>query len=1704
MIHAAVITDRAGNALGSDDLTIQFSLTPRATVTSTAADADPATPGVQILEGSQVPLHVTVDASVAVQTIQILANGAVVTTGYSAPADFTIMAPHITPDVQTLVVQAQVTDTRGFITLSSLIEFDLLRNVVPFGVAGSTPADRGVGINAQSITVTFTQDLDPSQTDTSGITLLDLGPDHQVGGGDDTVVPLDSVQTTGDQLIILAQQALVQDKYQLMIDPSAVADLSGDRLAAAYSIIFANYVVGPNTDVWIASTSGDWNNPSNWSSGAIPLPADDVIIDPLDAPVTVTHSAGTHSINSLNSTQAFVLSGGSLTVTAGASVVNNSFTATTGGSLIVQGVGASFAAAGAAAIDGANLTLSDGGAMSLPAGTTLKNGSLTIDNTAAGFSSLVDLTGSTVTLRNGGTADLHNVAKIDGASLFVSGGVTLALPGVLGYTGSSSTSSTMKADGAGSLIDLSSITSFAGPTANGALTVEAVNGSQVSLSHIAAIGSGHASFSADGTNSQIDLSALTSFTGTDGQSSIEATSDGTILLSLLAQLDAVDLYVAGTMATSSITSYTNGEITADGQNLDLSGLTGFSADSLILRNGGTADLHNLVTIDSSSFDIGGGVALALPVGSTYSANSSRDLSLVARGTGSVLDLTTAAGFSVQVGSGQLNIQALEGGLVDLHTLTSIASGHAAVLAEGTASVVDLSALTSFLGTDGSSSLSTWNGGTIRMGVLTQLDAVGLYVGGTMLTAQITSFTNSSGNTVGVVGDVGQHDSLYSAQMLDRGTWSLASNPDIGDTTSNTSTSIPHLSIEGAGDGTFDFYSFTVTQPDARVILDIDHASNNTMLLLLDQFGNSIAVGDDAPVSWGAGGSSSELDAYIQESLSPGVYYVVVGGYYSYTYGGGYVYGTALQPGDAYVLQVSVQGHAVGDIGGITADGTSVDLSGLTSFADDSLSLINGGTADLRNAANIDNASFDVNGGVTLALPAANSYSADTERNLVLRADGPGSVLDLSSLTSFTGQYQYYDGLMDIQAANGGFIDLSQVSGAIDGFARFLADGQDSTIDISAMTGFDGFSFYDNSSGQELDSGLQASNGGTIRMSQLTYLTTVDLYVGGTMDTSQIATFAYGNITVDGVFADFSSLVGSYSYYEPGALYGGSFTVTNGGSVNLPNITELDFYSLTATDGGILSLPYVRSLGSFYYVSLNADGWGSYLDLSSVTTWGGGSEGSISSSDGAQINLSGLRSLPTYAMVSAAPNYFQNEDSYYGGVIDLQSVTGADSVDFTAQSGGTLNLNPGTVTLTNSSVQLDYYPVYYGQSSISAGTLDIGQGSSLTGSGQISGDLVNESQVGFFDDYFAGTLSIAGNYRQTSTGVLNVGLGGYDESYQSSYDQLNAQSALLDGTLQVNLVYGFQPQAGDSFTILTAGSVSGTYAIVNLPPLLGDLIWIVSYDPGDVTLSVEHGLPQMVSAGAPPVAGQAANITLSMVQPLVAAAVDEWLASGLTASQADALEHVQVRVADLPSGYLGFASGNVIWIDQNAAGYGWFVDATPAESGEFSDSVDGHDLVATPGSVAYGRIDLLTVVAHELGHVIGLSDDNGSDLMGEFLSTGIRRFPASVVPAPSVSVPKAITPARTLSSSAAAVDYLFLGKSGIGVSRSQKTPILPESEIAPFAGSTRSSSPELQRLNHTDVSLKPVQSVGGAIDELLAKPNLGLRIRAKRIVWDLLE
>jgi len=135
-----------------------------------------------------------------------------------------------------------------------------------------------------------------------------------------------------------------------------------------------------------------------------------------------------------------------------------------------------------------------------------------------------------------------------------------------------------------------------------------------------------------------------------------------------------------------------------------------------------------------------------------------------------------------------------------------------------------------------------------------------------------------------------------------------------------------------------------------------------------------------------------------------------------------------------------------------------------------------------------------------------------------------------------------------------------------------------------------------------------------------------------------------------------------------------------------------------------------------------------------------------------------------------------------------------------------------------------------------------------------------------------------------------------------------------------------------------------------------------------------------------------------LQPIVTEALARWSAAGLSAPALAAMKQAQFVVTDLPGSYLGLAEGGRVYLDRDAAGHGWFIDPTPAGDEEFAWLTTGKDSLGVGRELraidprAVDRIDLVSVVEHELGHIAGLRDNGSSldDIMSGHLSSGIRR------------------------------------------------------------------------------------------------------------------
>lgn len=142
---------------------------------------------------------------------------------------------------------------------------------------------------------------------------------------------------------------------------------------------------------------------------------------------------------------------------------------------------------------------------------------------------------------------------------------------------------------------------------------------------------------------------------------------------------------------------------------------------------------------------------------------------------------------------------------------------------------------------------------------------------------------------------------------------------------------------------------------------------------------------------------------------------------------------------------------------------------------------------------------------------------------------------------------------------------------------------------------------------------------------------------------------------------------------------------------------------------------------------------------------------------------------------------------------------------------------------------------------------------------------------------------------------------------------------------------------------------------------------------------------------------ATNGIASVSADIRASAVAAWKSKGINASSVDLLSTVNIKIADLPNGELGYTSINadgtpLITIDAHGAGTGWYVDPMINNQSVFTPDGNG-ELMALDGAAKY-RYDLLTVVEHEMGHVLGYSDISGNDpshnIMDAVLPVGVRR------------------------------------------------------------------------------------------------------------------
>ncbi len=337
----------------------------------------------------------------------------------------------------------------------------------------------------------------------------------------------------------------------------------------------------------------------------------------------------------------------------------------------------------------------------------------------------------------------------------------------------------------------------------------------------------------------------------------------------------------------------------------------------------------------------------------------------------------------------------------------------------------------------------------------------------------------------------------------------------------------------------------------------------------------------------------------------------------------------------------------------------------------------------------------------------------------------------------------------------------------------------------------------------------------------------DEYVGYSGTASITQSGGTNTVTGDLYLGLVSTGNGTYNLSDSGS--GSSFSVGGSEYIGFDGSGAFTQSGGTHTVSGDLNLGYNSGASGTYSLS----GTGSL----SVA----GSEYIGYAGTGAFTQGGGSNSVTTDLILGYTDGSGNNGSGSYnlsGGSLAVsgnETIGSVGSGSFT-QTGGT-NTVTGALNLAASSGASGSYSLSGG--SLAAGTVNLNAGGSFTMTGgtltatTFNGNLTNGGTVKSGDA--PGTMTVNGNYTQTASGTLVEQIAS-----ASSYSKLVVTgSASLNGALNIQLLGGFLPTYGQSFTgILTASGVSGQFSSIINKYITPTLYWQVLYvDPLEEPTSV---------------------------------------------------------------------------------------------------------------------------------------------------------------------------------------------------------------------------------------------------------------------------
>ena len=279
------------------------------------------------------------------------------------------------------------------------------------------------------------------------------------------------------------------------------------------------------------------------------------------------------------------------------------------------------------------------------------------------------------------------------------------------------------------------------------------------------------------------------------------------------------------------------------------------------------------------------------------------------------------------------------------------------------------------------------------------------------------------------------------------------------------------------------------------------------------------------------------------------------------------------------------------------------------------------------------------------------------------------------------------------------------------------------------------------------------------------------------------------------------------------------------------ITPLDLGSLTTLDGGSVVSTSTITLG-----------------LSESILGNGTIDGRLAAAIGSLILVDGTM---TIGDATSPTGFFSDGEldvnQHIVTLLDAnEAVLGSLTVLGSGPNSGTLAAANGFLLEEGKNVvgQGTVNGVFHNDGDVSGSGTGIVFNDLVTGIGSANNVTYNG---GFSPGHSPAEVFLRGTANLAAANTLFIELGGLAPG--SQFDRLASTGTVnLDGTLDVSFIDGFTPANGDSFEIIGAAAVNGTFDATSLPTLPLGLEWDLVYGPDAVTLNV-FALPALFNSVA---------------------------------------------------------------------------------------------------------------------------------------------------------------------------------------------------------------------------------------------------------------